>query len=304
MPAARAAATASIASRARRIGDADQAEQRQVASSAPVPDRDREHAQPARRQLRGRLARARRRRPTQRADDDLDRALDVEHAVGARIDIRLRSESNGVTVDARAARARSRRGGCPRSAASARIASSVGSPMPPRSSAPSSASQHAAAASSSARVIGAPQLAHGHHAGRQRPGLVGADHGRAAERLDRRQLAHQRVARRHAPHADRERDRDDRRQALGHRRDRERRPPRGTRRTAAARARARRPRRPPRSPTVATSSMRLTCASRRCSGVGRLLGGLEQVSRSCRARSPCRSRSRRRGRCRSRSRCP
>ena len=71
-------------------------------------------------------------------------------------------------------------------------------------------------------VVAPPQLAHRHHAGRQRPGLVGADDRRAAERLDRRQPADEHVARRHALDADRERDRDDRRQPLRHGGDRER----------------------------------------------------------------------------------
>ena len=56
----------------------------------------------------------------------------------------------------------------------------------------------------------------------ERPGLVGADERRRAERLDRVEPPHDRVARRHRLHADGERQRDDGGQALGDRRDGER----------------------------------------------------------------------------------
>ena len=54
---------------------------------------------------------------------------------------------------------------------------------------------------------------------RQRPGLVGADPRHRAQRFDRRQAAHDRVAARHALHADGERDRDQSRQAFRDHRD-------------------------------------------------------------------------------------
>ena len=112
-----------------------------------------------------------------------------------------------------------------------------------------------------------PQLAHRHDAGGQRAGLVGADDRRAAERLDRRQPPHEHVARRHPLHADRQRDRHDRRQALGHGRDRERHRREEDVDQRPARAAS------PSSATTATiarhrySRVRLTRASRLCSGV-------------------------------------
>ena len=182
--------------------------------------------------------------------------------------MRLRSASNGFTCTPRALRARSSSPiGCrarrPPRGARARS----GSPVPVRPSSPSSASQQAAAASSSARWSGAPELAHRHHAGGQRAGLVGADDRRAAQRLDRRQPADEHVARRHALHADGQRDRDDRRQPLGHGGDRERhrRHEHLQRRPAAQQTRA--PRRRRRSPRQRSSSVRLTRARRVCSGV-------------------------------------
>ena len=48
-----------------------------------------------------------------------------------------------------------------------------------------------------------------HLVGGERAGLVRADHRRAAERLDRRQTAHDRVLLRHAPSAERQARRDD-----------------------------------------------------------------------------------------------
>ena len=72
------------------------------------------------------------------------------------------------------------------------------------------------------RLAARPQLAYGHRVLGQRPGLVGADDGRAAERLDRRQLADDRAPFRHARDADRQGHRHRRRQPLGNRADRER----------------------------------------------------------------------------------
>ncbi len=57
---------------------------------------------------------------------------------------------------------------------------------------------------------------------RERAGLVRADHRGAAEGLDGRELLHDRAIARHATHAQRQRDGNDRRQSLGDRRDRER----------------------------------------------------------------------------------
>ena len=54
-----------------------------------------------------------------------------------------------------------------------------------------------------------------HLVARQRARLVGTDDRDRAQRLDRRQAPDNGVPRRHAPHADGERDRDHRRQALG-----------------------------------------------------------------------------------------
>jgi len=57
--------------------------------------------------------------------------------------------------------------------------------------------------------------ADGHLVGGERAGLIGADDRRAAERLDRRQTAHDRVLLGHATRAERQARRDDRRQTLG-----------------------------------------------------------------------------------------
>ena len=62
---------------------------------------------------------------------------------------------------------------------------------------------------------GGDDHAHGHLVPRQRAGLVGGDHGRRAERLDRGEVPHDRVAPRHALHAEREHRGDDRRQPSG-----------------------------------------------------------------------------------------
>jgi hypothetical protein len=56
----------------------------------------------------------------------------------------------------------------------------------------------------------------GHLAGRERAGLVGADDGRRAQRLDRAQPLDERALGRHALHPSRQRYRHHRRQALGH----------------------------------------------------------------------------------------
>ncbi len=56
----------------------------------------------------------------------------------------------------------------------------------------------------------------------QRPGLVGADDGRLADRLDRREGPHDRAALRHLTRAERERDRHRRGKPLGHRGNRDR----------------------------------------------------------------------------------
>ena len=67
-----------------------------------------------------------------------------------------------------------------------------------------------------------PQPAHRHSVLGQRAGLVGKDDRGRAQRFDRRQPLDQRVLPRHAPHAARERERRDDRQALGDGGDRER----------------------------------------------------------------------------------
>ena len=64
--------------------------------------------------------------------------------------------------------------------------------------------------------------AHRHFIAGQRAGLVGADHGRGAERLDRRKLAHDGIRGRHAAHAQTKTNGHDRRQRLRNRRDRKR----------------------------------------------------------------------------------
>ena len=64
--------------------------------------------------------------------------------------------------------------------------------------------------------------ADGHLVGGERAGLIGADDRRAAERLDGRQTAHDRVLLGHAARAERQAGRDDRRQALGDRGHRQR----------------------------------------------------------------------------------
>jgi hypothetical protein len=58
------------------------------------------------------------------------------------------------------------------------------------------------------------QLLHGHLVARQGAGLVRADYGRAAQCLDRRQAADDRVTLRHAPDADGQGDGEHRRQTL------------------------------------------------------------------------------------------
>ena len=65
------------------------------------------------------------------------------------------------------------------------------------------------------------ELARGHLVERQRAGLVGADRGRRAERLDRAQALDDRALRGERLRAEREHRRDDRRQAGGDRGDRE-----------------------------------------------------------------------------------
>jgi hypothetical protein len=64
--------------------------------------------------------------------------------------------------------------------------------------------------------IGKVQPLYPHAVLRQGAGFVGADHGRRAERLDRRQMADQRVAFRHALRAHRERQRHGGQQSFGH----------------------------------------------------------------------------------------
>ena len=66
------------------------------------------------------------------------------------------------------------------------------------------------------RVVGDVERRHRHAVLRQRAGLVRADDGDRAERLDGRQLADQRLALEHALRAQRERDGDHRGQRLGH----------------------------------------------------------------------------------------
>ncbi len=68
------------------------------------------------------------------------------------------------------------------------------------------------------RAVGQHHLLHRHFVAGEGAGLVGADHGDRAQRLDRRQAADHRVARGHALHADGQRDRHDGRQPLGNRR--------------------------------------------------------------------------------------
>ena len=63
---------------------------------------------------------------------------------------------------------------------------------------------------------GGDQGAYGHLVAGQRPGLVAGDGGRGAERLHRRQAAHDGVARGHALHPDGEDGRDHRRESLRH----------------------------------------------------------------------------------------
>ena len=67
-----------------------------------------------------------------------------------------------------------------------------------------------------------PELRDGHLVAGERAGLVGVDDRRRAEGLDRGQAAHDGAPARHAPDADGQGDRDDRRQALGDRGDRQR----------------------------------------------------------------------------------
>ena len=70
-------------------------------------------------------------------------------------------------------------------------------------------------------TVGRGDRAHGHLVPGERAGLVGADDRDRAQRLDRRQAAHDGVAPRHPLHADSERDGKDRRQAFGDRRHRQ-----------------------------------------------------------------------------------
>ena len=125
----------------RRVGDADQPDQVQVAlPRSPAPVGDGEHAQATCGQLRVRGARRPRCRAVQRGRIASTAPFTYSTPSARRIDMRLRSESNGVTssrgrsrsivvaLDARAA------------AAAARIASSVVSPT--RAASRRSASQH------------------------------------------------------------------------------------------------------------------------------------------------------------------
>ena len=79
-----------------------------------------------------------------------------------------------------------------------------------------------AAAADVDQRVGGGDGAQRHLVAGQRAGLVRADHGRGAERLDRRQLADDGVGRRHPPHAEAQPHGDDRRQRLGDRGDGER----------------------------------------------------------------------------------
>ena len=79
-----------------------------------------------------------------------------------------------------------------------------------------------AAAADLDQRAGREDRAYRHLVAGQRAGLVGADHRRGAERLDGRQLAHDGVGRRHAPHADAQSHGHDRRQRLGDGGDRQR----------------------------------------------------------------------------------
>ena len=65
------------------------------------------------------------------------------------------------------------------------------------------------------------ELPDGHLVARQRAGLVGTDHRCTAQGFDNRQAAHERIPPDHASHADRQGDRDHRRQRLGDDRDRQ-----------------------------------------------------------------------------------
>ena len=205
---------------ARRIGDPDDAQQPQILLLDAGADGDAQHAQATRRHVGVRLGRARRPRRTQRKQQ-LGRALDVEHpirspdrhalAVGVeRVHVPPRAlllDRSPIDPTLGGRREQRELGGISRAGASA-------------------FAQLGVAACGGGRqqlvVIRPPKLAHGHHARGQRAGLVGADDRRAAQRLDRRQPANENVARRHPLDADRQRDGDDRRQALGHGGDRQR----------------------------------------------------------------------------------
>ena len=194
-----------------------------------------------------RRARSRRRPPiaSQRREHLLGRALRV-HARARRprsstVDISRSVGSKWNSSPARAL-ARARRGRpTPSRAAASSSAISVGSPRDfPAVRRPSSALLQAAAARRRAgrarRRAGADRSSPSpvaldrppsgvqtrdgaHPVLGQRPGLVGADHGRRAERLDRAKPLDERAAAGEPPHADGERERDRRQQALGDVRD-------------------------------------------------------------------------------------
>ena len=90
-------------------------------------------------------------------------------------------------------------------------------PSRPARTARSSSGREPSPAASMSSVCGAVQIDGDlHPVLGQRAGLVGADHARRAERLDRAQALDHRAAAHQLAHADRERERDHRQQALGH----------------------------------------------------------------------------------------
>ena len=185
-------------------------------------------AAPRARRRRGRAARSREPLDLALAPPRVDLATAAEHGLGRALDetpsaagawsvaISLRSASNGIARQPRVRRAlgrhvepgarRRRRAAPSRSDRRARPGSGVVAEHDRRSS--------------SSRVVGARRRPQARctviwFCG-QRAGLVGRDDRRAPERLDRRQVADDRPPARHPLYADRERDRDDGGQALGH----------------------------------------------------------------------------------------
>ena len=194
----------------RRIGETNQSAELEPRLVGPLADRDSEHAKAARGHLRVFRERVLR-HPSTQLDHDLDRALEIEHAVRPKHRGALALRVEGVDADAWPL---SFDVGAPNSAlCCARQDGYFGrvSDALLRGFIVELGVAARRRCVDEPSLVGRPQLADRHHAGRQSSGLVGADDGRTAQRLDGRKTTDEDVPLRDALHADRERDGHDRR---------------------------------------------------------------------------------------------